>query len=135
MAARNINPCSICLEIFQNPRLISCHHSFCFKCLDDFIRNTSKNDKFNCPVCRKEVKVPPGGVGEFSANFYINSQNESYAKKSRSRKTKLAAEDLPGNSKEVQKDFCEKHPKKEVEFFCVDCKVVACSKCSFSTHK
>ena len=35
-SASNLNlsvTCSICLEIFKNPKLLSCGHTFCFHCL------------------------------------------------------------------------------------------------------
>ncbi|CAF0722879.1 unnamed protein product [Brachionus calyciflorus] len=40
--------CSICLELFQNPRTLNCQHSFCSKCLEPL----AKEKIFACPQCR-----------------------------------------------------------------------------------
>ncbi|XP_073797382.1 uncharacterized protein isoform X2 [Danio rerio] len=42
--------CPICSEIFKTPVLLSCSHSFCRQCLQQFWRNTESQ---NCPVCRR----------------------------------------------------------------------------------
>ncbi|KAL3890388.1 hypothetical protein ACJMK2_002671 [Sinanodonta woodiana] len=72
MAARR-QECSICMDIFKNPKLIPCHHSFCYKCLDDYVKVNLSNGRFNCPMCRKSVELPLGGVASFQENFYIDS--------------------------------------------------------------
>ncbi|KAL3890337.1 hypothetical protein ACJMK2_002621, partial [Sinanodonta woodiana] len=65
--------CSICMDIFKNPKLLPCHHSFCYKCLEDYVKVNLRNGRFNCPMCRKSVELPPGGVASFQENFYIDS--------------------------------------------------------------
>ncbi|KAL3890086.1 hypothetical protein ACJMK2_002382, partial [Sinanodonta woodiana] len=65
--------CSICMDIFKNPKLIPCHHSFCYKCLEDYVKVNLTNGRFNCPMCRKSVELPLGGVASFQENFYIDS--------------------------------------------------------------
>ncbi|KAL3890171.1 hypothetical protein ACJMK2_002463, partial [Sinanodonta woodiana] len=76
MAARR-QECSICMDIFNNPKLIPCHHSFCYKCLEDYVKVNLSNGRFNCPMCRKSVELPPGGVASFQENFYIDSCDSS----------------------------------------------------------
>ncbi|KAK6186258.1 hypothetical protein SNE40_008328 [Patella caerulea] len=60
--------CSICLNDFKQPKLIDCQHTFCFTCLEDYIKRVSTCNRFPCPLCRQFVKVPEGGVGEFPAS-------------------------------------------------------------------
>ncbi|XP_048021179.1 E3 ubiquitin-protein ligase TRIM35-like [Megalobrama amblycephala] len=43
--------CPVCLDIFRNPVVLSCSHSFCEHCIQRFWR---KNSSKTCPVCRKE---------------------------------------------------------------------------------
>ncbi|KAL3846954.1 hypothetical protein ACJMK2_017894 [Sinanodonta woodiana] len=54
--------CPQCLDIFSTPRHLPCRHTFCEKCLDDFIQNTvsarNKETSFNCPVCGKKTLQP-----------------------------------------------------------------------------
>ncbi len=41
--------CPICLDLFDDPRLLPCSHTFCCKCL----RSTISNPSFvKCPLCR-----------------------------------------------------------------------------------
>ncbi|KAL3890882.1 hypothetical protein ACJMK2_003154 [Sinanodonta woodiana] len=71
MAARR-QECSICMDSFKNPKLISCHHSFCLTCLEDYVRANLRNGRFNCPICRASVELPEGGVRSLQTNFYID---------------------------------------------------------------
>lgn len=47
--------CSICLDIFTNPRLLTCRHQFCKECLDEIIVfNEDGSAIINCPLkCSK----------------------------------------------------------------------------------
>ena len=47
--------CGICLQLFTDPRGLSCSHTFCLVCLKGF---QSSNSKKECPVCR--AKTIPG---------------------------------------------------------------------------
>lgn len=44
-----INTCSICLEIYQEPIASPCLHSFCQECILSIIKNRSEN----CPKCKR----------------------------------------------------------------------------------
>ncbi|KAL3890600.1 hypothetical protein ACJMK2_002882 [Sinanodonta woodiana] len=74
MATRR-QECSICMDSFKNPKLIPCHHSFCHKCLEDYVRANLRNNRFDCPLCRTSAELPKGGVSDFQSNFYIDSEN------------------------------------------------------------
>ncbi|KAK3602704.1 hypothetical protein CHS0354_017146 [Potamilus streckersoni] len=65
--------CAICLGSFKNPKQISCHHSFCYNCLGDYVRINLRNDRFDCPICRTNVELPSEGVPGFEADVYINT--------------------------------------------------------------
>lgn len=61
----DVTICPICLETLQNPRCISCSHTFCQNCLRDHIE-TSCQEKdfpvgFRCPICCKFV---PGSISD-----------------------------------------------------------------------
>ena len=59
---KSLLECSICLKTFDSPRTLHCLHSFCKKCLENFVEGKPE-DELNCPVCRckftlnKEGKV------------------------------------------------------------------------------
>lgn len=45
--------CSICQCIFEDPCRIECAHTYCRKCISDWM----KNPKNTCPICRKKVNM------------------------------------------------------------------------------
>ena len=62
--------CSICYEHYNDqskcPRLLSCGHSFCSRCLERLLRGST----IDCPKCRNPVAVP-SGVHGLSKNFAL----------------------------------------------------------------
>ena len=52
--------CSICLSPVSNPIELKCHHSFCYKCIDRWMRQTCSTCDVNqihnrCPICREII--------------------------------------------------------------------------------
>ena len=66
--------CSVCLEHFKgrNPRLLSCHHSFCERCLKELVIY----GQISCPKCREKTAVKDGDVKNLTMNFHILPQLE-----------------------------------------------------------
>ncbi|XP_041346812.1 E3 ubiquitin-protein ligase TRIM7-like [Gigantopelta aegis] len=50
--------CSLCLEIFIDPRVLPCGHTFCLTCLQNHIDANNTDDTFVCPNCRDVVGFP-----------------------------------------------------------------------------
>ena len=47
--------CSICLETYKRDEFLvelDCHHFFHAWCLTEWL-----NDEFNCPYCRREIRI------------------------------------------------------------------------------
>ena len=66
--AQNNLTCPVCYQLFKNPKYLPCYHSYCEGCLEKM----QVQSKIICPECRKEAKVPAGGVKELPNNFFIN---------------------------------------------------------------
>lgn len=45
--------CPICLEVFKEPMMLQCGHSYCKGCLVSMSRHL--DSELRCPVCRQEV--------------------------------------------------------------------------------
>jgi len=67
-----VTECPICTEIFTDPRVLPCIHTYCLKCIESYGVNKKPGDKLSCPLCRKESVVPSGGLSELPRNFFVN---------------------------------------------------------------
>ncbi|KAL3890786.1 hypothetical protein ACJMK2_003064, partial [Sinanodonta woodiana] len=110
MAARR-HECSICMEIFNNPKLIPCHHNLCYKCLDDYVKANLSNGRFDCPLCKNVVELPPGGMSAYQIKMSIYSDS---------------SESFPC-------DICG--PKNLACSRCLDCEENLCHSCSYVHEK
>ena len=109
--------CAVCQEVFKDPKLLPCFHTFCLSCLEGLAR--IHGTFFPCPSCRKRTIVPSGGISEFQTNFYI-SENE-----------------LERARKGVDSSICPVHSLHEepLAFFCVQCDKAICMRCKLTKHE
>lgn len=42
--------CTLCLELMKDPSVTTCGHTFCWRCIQDWVR-----EKAECPLCRQHV--------------------------------------------------------------------------------
>ena len=49
--------CPICMDIFVNPRIISCSHVFCRSCLLQVILESHEHAHVVCCVCRQRTSI------------------------------------------------------------------------------
>ncbi|XP_067310858.1 nuclear factor 7, ovary-like [Pseudorasbora parva] len=110
MASLNVSAeelsCPVCCEIFKAPVLLSCSHSVCKECLQQFWRTRTTQE---CPVCRTRSsnKHPP-------LNLVLKNLCESILKENR-------------------QEFCSLHSEK-LKLFCLEDKQPVCVMC-FTSQK
>ena len=149
--------CQVCLEdmLQLNPRLLSCHHTFCEGCLKNLIRG----QKISCPTCRLETPVPQGDVTKLTKDFrllQIKEHMEEMATKPSSYcqlcKKSVASgicetcnklicdicKDKHSKMKlfknhNIQK-LCRKHPESGISHICIKCVETVCGTCIFLDH-
>ena len=46
--------CTVCLELFKNPKMLPCHHTFCHDCI---VKLFEHKNELVCPECRAPVDV------------------------------------------------------------------------------
>jgi len=118
--------CSICTEIFTDPRVLPCIHTFCLKCLVNYGNNKQPGDLMPCPLCRKEFAIPDNGLQSTQKNFMME---------------KLVCTRMGSASKEVQGIPCDACSSdyarvdittKPASMYCVKCHENYCSHCSRS---
>ncbi|ROI48965.1 Nuclear factor 7, ovary [Anabarilius grahami] len=74
--------CPVCCEIFKSPVLLSCSHSFCEECLQQFWRTTKTQE---CPVCKRRSSKdhPPYNlVLKNMCESFLKERNESCSSES-----------------------------------------------------
>nr|XP_029137276.1 tripartite motif-containing protein 35-like [Labrus bergylta] len=103
--------CPICLDIFKDPVMLSCSHSFCRVCVKDCWKE-KKNQE--CPLCKRRH---PKGI--LPPNFALKNLSESF---------------LQERDQRASEDLCSPHSKK-LKLFCLDHQEPVCLVCRDSeTH-
>ncbi|KAI2666879.1 E3 ubiquitin-protein ligase TRIM35 [Labeo rohita] len=97
--------CPVCCEIFKDPVVLSCSHSFCKECLQKFWRTKETQE---CPVCRRRSskRYPP-------CNLVLKNLCESLLKESNKRQSE---------------EICSLHSEK-LKLFCLEDKQPVCLVC------
>ena len=115
--------CSVCLDLYTNPKTLPCLHSFCQECLKGLPQNRTRRgiNYLTCPTCRKSTNMPRGGVGAFPAAFHLNALKE-------------ITQNLEKKITDFKQVSCDDH-KKPFEAYCDTCETVICLYCIFHTHK
>src|SRR6218665_3982489 len=109
--------CCLCLQIFTDPRVLPCLHTFCFKCLEN-MGATTPNDWLLCPVCGSNFSVPEEGLKGLQKNIF--------AEKSPDVRTTPTPADNPSC------DACSKVNLGDIiaaEKYCINCEDKLCLKC------
>ena len=109
--------CPICYQLFNNPKYLPCHHSYCEQCLEKM----QVQNKIICPECRNETTVPAGGVKDLPNNFFINRMVDELV-----LKRKVEGEE------EVKCDECDED--EPVVAYCPECNMFFCQICN-EPHK
>ncbi|XP_076119156.1 zinc-binding protein A33-like [Alosa pseudoharengus] len=107
--------CPVCTEIFRDPVLLSCSHSFCKVCLQQFWESKGSRE---CPVCRRRSSkdYPP-------VNLHLKNLCESFLQE-RDQRASAGSEVL-----------CSLHSEK-LKLFCLEDKQPVCVVCRDSKkHK
>ena len=112
--------CPVCLEEFQDPRILPCHHYYCAKCIDNLAGAALQ---FVCPECRKVTPRSGGASAMFPPAFTVNRLKEKLDK---------SRVQLPGAPAASSRCADHGHP---VSFVCLECRVDVCPECVLVTHK
>jgi len=68
---RNITECPICMEVYVDPRVLTCGHTFCLKCIRECSKDKQPKVELACPLCRKKFRQPRNGLGDLPKNFAL----------------------------------------------------------------
>ena len=119
MATTTAEPiCQKCNEIYDDPRLLSCLHSFCKKCLHDLTDVVGSSNVIRCPVCRDTTPIPAEGIDHIQVNLYL--EHESVIA---SIEARMMAPSKP------ECEECSREPTRETVSFCCTCVSFLCELC------
>ena len=113
--------CSICLDTFNEPKIISCFHTFCCECLEKHARVSQKEGKFRCPECQAAIDLPEGNRFDRLPNSFFHSTLLS-----------LLSIRQSGDASSITCSQCRKtNPQM---YYCFDCGRFMCLDC-FNAHQ
>ena len=114
--------CSICLDTYTDPKILSCFHTFCCKCLEKHARKTHRQGKFRCPECQAEIDLPEGNrFDRLPTSFIHNSL--------------LGLLETEDREVLLKPPFCSQHKKERLRYFCSSCEACICPVCFAEDHR
>ena len=134
--------CSVCLDIYTDPKLLQCLHVFCKTCLVRLVfRDEHRQLVLSCPNCRQTTHVPANGVVGLKPAFHIIPFLEMAEDLRREKEAPASAERAANSSSSLspsQKEvstFCSEHVKEELKLYCETCGELICLHCALKTGK
>ncbi|XP_066517069.1 tripartite motif-containing protein 3 [Hoplias malabaricus] len=126
--------CSICLEHYHNPKVLPCLHTFCERCLQNYIPPQSLT--LSCPVCRQTSILPEKGVAALQNNFFITNLMEVLQRESEcSQPEACNVLESASAATSAQPLSCPNHEGKVMEFYCESCETAMCLECTEGEHR
>ena len=115
--ANDLTVCGVCLEEFEEPKVLPCCHTFCKGCLERVIEKSGQKESLLCPQCRAVHRVPVGGTDAFLTDFTVL---QTFRIRSLTTKSKSCG-------------MCSGHDIPPVSF-CEECEEYLCEYCN-GAHK
>ena len=107
--------CSICLQEYTQPRVLSCLHIFCEGCLKRLPAPQAGRGTVCCPNCRQVSPIPAGDVANLPSAFYIQHLFE--------------VRDTLEKVRDPKRVQCMKCEEGEAVRYCRDCGQFICEAC------
>ncbi|XP_078522904.1 tripartite motif-containing protein 59 [Lissotriton helveticus] len=111
--------CCICYNLYEDPRVLPCSHTFCKSCLESVVQSSSNYSiwrpirlPLKCPTCRSVAELPPTGIGALPANFALRSIIEKYSKE---------------NNQDIL--TCSEHSRQPLNVYCLLDRKLVCGHC------
>uniref|UniRef100_A0A4W5JW13 RING-type domain-containing protein n=1 Tax=Hucho hucho TaxID=62062 RepID=A0A4W5JW13_9TELE len=112
--------CPVCCDIYRDPVLLSCSHSFCKPCLQQYWEH---REYLECPICRRRLSA---SGSRLVRNLVLKNLCEAFVKE-RELRSAAAGWDLEG--------YCATHGER-LKLYCLVDKQPLCVVCQISRlHK
>ncbi|XP_020902172.1 E3 ubiquitin-protein ligase TRIM71-like [Exaiptasia diaphana] len=113
--------CSICAEIFTNPKTLKCLHSFCLKCISDWNASCRRERRpLTCPLCKSIEGLEGNDVSSLPSSFHLQPQLQL-----------LHDMRISADSREQQElpDCVSCKTQMKLVAFCPQCQGLICASC------
>ena len=120
-ATKAPNTCSVCLELFSEPKVLPCCHTFCLECLKKTATSGTTEGQITCPQCRQSHEIPEGGPSELLTDFVASYELE------------VAEISAPKAGSGLVCSECGQTG--DLAHFCSDCRNYLCDECASQLHK
>lgn len=108
-----LTTCPICKERFKQPKILSCHHTFCCACLQSYFTQTPEESS-PCPLCRSLFFPPKGDVSNLPTSTFMQDVVMMIERKSTITRKHCMVCKLSNN---------------DAGYMCVECDVQMCEPC------
>ena len=121
--------CSVCLDRYVDPRVLTCHHSFCKDCVG-LIPQEREQGKLvvKCPFCREPTQLSENGPSTLPVAFHIINLLEI------DETLKKTPRNLSASHLAPEKISCSKH-NRSLELYCETCEEFICFRCGTESHQ
>lgn len=116
--------CPICCEIFKDPVVLKCSHSFCRICLQQFW--SKKKARRECPVCRRKCSLT-----EPTVSLALKNVADTFLKDQEQKTGALAGAGGSGEPLKLAAPMCVAHGE-VLKLFCLDDSEALCCVCHTS---
>ena len=110
--------CGVCFKPYNDPRILSCLHSFCLQCLHHEIEKSGSQQMFQCPICEQNTNIPVGGASVLPQKLHLGFEVEVAGYMSK----------MTSNS-DVACDQCAEGSSDLAVVFCCACHHFLCAFC------
>ena len=121
--------CPVCQNIFKDPRHLSCQHSFCLECLQNWHRASGGGNAITCPKCRTLSTIPTSyNLKDLPKSFYLNGFIDMLAIKE-CNTTQVTCRNC--NKKSSEASYCFQCCK----FYCEQCLIAHNMMLDYKEHR
>ena len=122
--------CSVCLDRYVDPRVLTCHHSFCKDCIGRIPQERVQGRLVvKCPFCREHTQLNERGPPTLPVAFHIINLLEI------DETLKKTPRNLSASHLAPEKISCSTHINRSLEFYCETCEEFICFKCGRESHQ